>query len=485
MTIKNLTRFLMAATLMSTAAMTQAGPLNADREKTTAEAFAHIDVPVESLKHIRGTNLRDEPVRIMSGNLLKEADKAHYRETMGENFSLSGRFQGENACMVFVEDRSDEGFMLPQYTQDTLFAFIQRDTYMYHLIAHELSHCLQYGNATPLEDARRYVDQHNLDINGKSLSALNDSVREVHADLTAALLGASKTGNWSVMMEAILPLRASYYSPTHTTLNAVSNLLNGLDPKILKGASFDEVVQLSNALFKRRFISPEGQLDLRSPGAQDILREWAVTGLEAKAYLDQVDASAQPKGKALIEDINSHQAFAKAVVGDSLWKDSAYISAWRAVNLIEQNKISQRAAPSDDVNRFVNSNEIKIESYPVVVQMAARQGSVDGEFTQHVENIATWSQRFHAKDNSSDLMSGLPTLLNEAFATPDEPNYAIKVKQAHEKVTALLRDTLSAKQLPGNHRINTLTGLLDNPNTPSLKPSKPSVLSKFAALELP
>lgn len=485
MTIKNLTRFLMAATLLSTAAMTQAGPFHAEQEKTTAEAFAHIEAPAESLRRIRGTNLRDEPVRILSGNLLTEADKAHYRETMGENFALSGRFQGENACMIFIEDRSDEGFMLPQYTQDSLFAFVQRDAYMYHLVAHELSHCLQYGNAMPLEEAQNYLNQHNLDKGGESLSALDASVREVHADLTAVLLGASKTGDWSIMMEAALPLRASYYSPTHTTLNALSNLLDGMDPKILKGASFDEIVQLSNALFKRRFISSTGQLDMNSPGVQDILREWAVTGLEAKAYLEQMDASTYPKGKALIESINAHQDFAKAIVGDTLWKDASYISAWRAVNLIEQNKISERAAATDDVYRFVNSNKVKIESYPIVVQMAERHGQVEGYFAKHVENIASWSQKFNANDSSQTLKSGLPALLNEAFAAPDDPNYATKVKQAHEKVTALLRDTLSAKNLPGNHRINTLTGLLDNPNTPSLKPSKTSALSKFAALELP
>ena len=485
MTIKNLTRFLMAATLMSTAVLAQAEPVSAPEQKPTAEAFAHIETPVESLRRIRGTNLRDEPVRILSGNHLSEADIAQYHEAMGDNFALSGRLQGENVCMLFIEDRSDEGFILPQYTQDSLFAFIQRDTYMYHLVAHELSHCLQYGNETPLQAAQAQIKDLSVANAEVSLSALDASAREVHADLTAVLLGASKTGDWSVMTEAVLPLRASYYSPTHTTLNALSNLLDGVDPAILKKASFDEVVQLSNALFKRRFISEGGQLDLQSPGVKDILREWAVTGLEARAYLEQVNAQENSQGQAFLRGIRDHESFAKAIVGDTLWKDAAHISAWRAVNLIEQNQVASRAKPSNDVSRFVSSNQIKLESFPVIVRLAERQGKVEGSYTDQVEQIARWKNQFNTYDNSATLKSGLPTLLNEAFARPDDPSYARKVNQAREKVTALLRDTLTATRLPGNHRINTLTGLLDNPNTPSLKARKNGALSKLAALELP
>jgi hypothetical protein len=485
MTIKNLTRFLMAATLMSTAVATQAGPLHAAHDKETAKAFEHIQAPADALRRIRGVNLNEEPVRIMSGHLLNEADQADFRSRMGDNFALSGRYQGENVCMIFIEDRGGEGFMLPQYTGDSLYAFIQRDTYMYHLVAHELSHCLQYGNAMPLEHAQRYVDQHHLDSDGQSLSALDYSVREVHADLTAVLLGASKTGDWSVMMDAIVPLRASYYSPTHTTLNAVSNLLNGMDPSVLKGASFDEVVQLSNALFKKRFINTSGQLDLQSAGVHDILREWAVTGMEARAYLEQRDASTYPSGKALISKINDHQAFAQAIVGKSLWKDAAYIAAWRAVNLMHQNQIAERAEPSDSVYQMVSSNQVKIDSFPIIVKMAERQGSVEGDFSRHFDQIVRWQKRFNPNDNSQVLRSGLPALLNEAFAAPDAPDYAVKVQQAHHKVTALLRDTLHARHLPSDHRINTLTGLLDNPHIPTVKARNTTVWSKIASLELP
>lgn len=485
MTIKNLTRFLMTATLMTTAAISMADPEHASKAKDTAAAFEHIQAPVESLRRIRGVNLNDEPVRILSGHLLSEADKAHFKDSMGQNFSLSGRYQGENACMIFIEDRSEEDFMLPQYTGESLFAFIQRDTYMYHLVAHELSHCLQYGNDMPLAEAQRYVNAHNLDDNGQSLSSLDGSVREVHADLTAVLLGASKTGDWSVMMEAVVPLRASYYSPTHTTLNAVSNLIDGMDPSVLKGASFDEVIQLSNALFKQHFINDYGQLDLKSKGVHDILREWAVSGLEARAYLEQMDSSNYPSGKALIKKINDHQAFAQAIVGESLWKDAAYISAWRATNLRRQNQIAERATPSDDVYRLVKSNQVKIDSFPIVVKMAERQGRVDGNYTEHLSQIQQWQHRFNPYDNSSALKNGLPTLLNEAFTTPDAPDYAVKVQNARNKVTALLRDAMHARHLPNDHRVNTLTGLLNNPNTPTLKARTTSVLRKLASLEMP
>jgi hypothetical protein len=485
MTIKNLTRFLMAATLMSTAVVTQAEPVHASHNKETAEAFKHIQTPADSLRRIRGVNLNDEPVRIMSGHLLSDAEKEHFRNLMGENFALSGRYEGENTCMIFIEDRSDEGFMLPQYTGESLYAFIQRDTYMYHLVAHELSHCLQYGNDMPLAEAQQYVSENDLDSKDLSLPALDESVREVHADLTAVLLGASKTGEWSVMMEAVMPLRASYYSPTHTTLNAVSNLINGMDPHVLKGASFDEVVQLSNALFKKRFINDAGQLDLQSEGVHDILREWAVTGMEARAYLEQMDASTYPAGKSLISKINEHQTFAQAIVGDTLWKDAAYISAWRAMNMLEQNQIAERAAPSDDVYRLVHSNQVKISSFPIVVKMAQRLGTVDGDFDQHLSQLKQWQSRFNRDDKNLALKSGLPALLNEAFAAPDAPDYAIKVREAHNKVTALLRDTLNASHLSSDHRVNTLTGLLDNPNTPTLKARTPSVLSKLASLEMP
>lgn len=392
MKIKDVSRFLASASMLVCASFGMAGASHAHQ--------GGIQLP-----SLKGVNLEGASVRMVSPNDLPRSLNQSLREQSGGG-AMNLRLEDNSIlCSVMTHQKQDApGMPGTVYdnpsTEDSENLLMDRNVYDFYLAAHELSHCFNHAS---LESRRQIVA---LQQSGKFepyvplLHLINASVRETYADFSAVLLGASKTGDWTVFSKAVLPFRSRVPDLKHVTLNATANLINGIDPKGLKGMSFQEVNALANEHFRKRFMNAKGEIDLRSPGLLDVVSEYAFTG-EHLRILSTIDVY-EKDAKLFLTTSNLIRDFGKAVYKKPIAMPNsfAFISALHVVDakgmeaFAKEDRNTATPAGRKIASAFVEGMQAKqrreraIDLY--MHNVIFRQKS---ELENHIEKIMAWQRR--------------------------------------------------------------------------------------------
>jgi hypothetical protein len=283
MLLKNISRFLASASLVACSVMATAPAAHAQSAVVPGnDHFAVINTPVRWLPVLDGLNVEGDSV-----HLSRRADLPLYYQLALKDQSGGGAIRVITkegvVCAVSTEQYADaDGLPGKVYYRISPTAgenmFLERNVYDFYMAAHEMSHCFNHvsgkANAqmTALEANPLFTGY------GSIITLINSSIKETYADFSAVLLGASKTGDWTIYNKGLLVFRANLPDLQHLTLNATTSLIDGIDPKTLKGMSFAQVNELTNKVFKSRFMNEAGEIDIKSSGVRDIVQEFTFHG---------------------------------------------------------------------------------------------------------------------------------------------------------------------------------------------------------------
>lgn len=468
MIIKNVSRFLATAVIVGSSLLMT--PLDAQAQSPslhetalTATAFENFDEGLERLMSFRANNVMGREVKLLPHHAMNAQDTLAYKAHMGSNFAINGLYKGQAACVLFVdtEDTGKPYHVNIRPDQSGVLSLVDRSAYMYYVLTHEMSHCLNHDNYSSLT---RLVDLAKDPATSKyitPLSALEMSMREVHADLSAALLGASKTGDWTVLEKAILPMRTLMYDPTHATANSVTAIVNEINPKHLMGQSYEAIAALSNELFKKQFMDKNGMVDPHSNGARQIMKDWYAGGLETEAYI--VNQSFQTEmDKQLLDEIHLFREFAGTMMPASeLTKlsDVTFLFALKQTVLEQQNQLVEGGAQLGDqqMQDFKNYNDSKSQNLATILSMYKGDLTGDAPSLKAVRNgIKNWHQYFAKAHGSMILRDALPKVLAETLTPPGDEIAAERIRAAEDRVKQMLAQVHGNDQLPADHMVSGL-----------------------------
>jgi hypothetical protein len=474
MIIKNITTFLVTATMLGTIL-----PLHAQSSESythttdkTSLFFHGVTLDESKMQSLRAKTVSGSDVSIIPVDALPDQLIDGFRSDYGHNFSLTGTYKGKDSCVV-VSDTSDKEKIAPLYVGDNLYGLVDRNVQNYYTTVHELSHCLNSNSQESLDLLNALIADPRFKQYGKEIKALESSSREVHADIMASLLGASKTGDWTVFNQAILPIRTGYFDPTHSTAFAVSSIIDHLDPSALKGQSFEAITALGNELFKRNFMDTQGRLDPNAPGMINILKDWQAASLESVMYMTHEGVENTPDENQLLANILKYQEAAALIAGkDALHhlQDLTFAYALKAVNLESQNTIARTllTRESDAIADFIDSNENKVENLDFITKLSSHEYHGESKtFVQSVKDIKAWQRHFSREYTANELTKALASLGAEALIQPGDHQAIASIEKAEHaakntepastsRIKTYVVSNLSGSDshLPAKHAVN-------------------------------
>lgn len=404
MKIKNPSRFLATAAFVACASLGLAAPAFAHQASVNPDAPTSIQANIDELPFLNGVNLEGRSVRMVNADELPTALRQAIRQQSGGGAMRLNTKDNNILCSVAVQAHADAPGMpgtvyykLSYQNEENVL--IDRNVYDFYMAAHELSHCFNHASQASNRQLIALQNSPNFATYVPIVHLLDSSIRETYADFSAALLGASKTGDWSVFSKAVMPFRASLPDLRHLTLNATANLVNGIDPKTLKGMSFEQVNALANKHFKMRFMNTAGEIDMRSAGVLDVVSELAFTG-ERLRILSAIDIY-KNDATLFLNTSNLIRGFGAAVYTKPIAKadDFAFISALHVVDARLMGRFSK-----EERN---NSREGRQLAQKFGAAMATKEGlerAYDEYFSKvlfkqpsqidrYVESVQSWSKR--------------------------------------------------------------------------------------------
>lgn len=468
MIIKNISRFLAAAAIISSGLSLVAPSVEASTSSSqdaglTAAAFENFDQSLDRLMSFRANNVMGLEVKLLPHHALSNQDTLTYKAQMGANFAVSGLYKGQPSCVLFVdtEETGKPYHVNIRPDQSGVLSLVDRSAYMYYVLTHEMSHCLNHDNHSSLTRLVAIAKDPATSKYITPLSALEMSIREVHADISAALLGASKTGDWTVLEKAILPIRTLMYDPTHTTANSVTAILNTINPKHLMGQSYEAIAALSNELFRKQFLDENGMVDPYSVGAKQIMTDWYAGGLETEAYI--VHQSMQTEmDKQLLAEIHLFREFAGTMMPVSELtnlSDVTFLFALKQTVLEQQNLLVEGASQlnSQEFKAFQEYNNAKKQNLETILSIYKTELTGEAPSLKATKNgIEKWHKYFAIAHGSMILREALPKVLAETLTPPGDEIAAEKIRAAEDRVKQMLVQVHENDQLPADHMVSGL-----------------------------
>lgn len=466
MTIKNITTFLVTATLLGAIFPLQAHSVENTPTSAvhTASFFQGVVLGENQMKALRAKNVSGSDVNIIPVAAMPDELLDGLRSNYGHNFSMTGAFEGKDACVVVADTSEDEG-AVPLYAGESLYGLVDRDVQHYYRAVHELSHCLNSNTQESLDLLNAMILDPVFKQYGKPIKALESSSREAHADLMASLLGASKTGDWTVFNQAILPVRTGYFDPTHSTAIAVGNIIDLLDPAALKGKSFEAVTALGNELFKRNFMDDQGRLNPRAPGMIDILKDWQAASLESELYMTHDGADNTPDENRVLANIMQYREAASLIAGKEALhqlQDLTFAYALKAVSLESQNAIAHELTTrkSAVIADLIDSNENKVANLEFIVKLSGdNYHGTSKSFAQSVNDIKVWQRHFHREYAPNELAKALAQLGGEALSQPGDAQATAAIEKAEREAKNMGQTPNSATQKAHDYVVSNLSGV--------------------------
>ncbi len=466
MKIKNITTLLVTATLLGAILPLQAQSIENTQTPAahTSSFFKDIVLGENQIKNLRAKNVSGSDVSIIPVSAMPDKLIDGFRSHYGDDFSITGTYEGKDACVVVADTSAKEG-IVPLYSGNSLYGLVDRDVQHYYRASHELSHCLNSNTQESLDLLNAMIMDPALKQYGEPLNALESSSREAHADLMASLLGASKTGDWTVFNQAILPVRTSYFDPTHSTAIAVGNIIDRLDPAELKGQSFEAVTAFGNELFRRNFMDDLGRLNPRAPGMIDILKDWQAASLETELYMTHEGVENTPDENRVLANIVQYRKAAELIAGkDALHQlqDLTFAYALKSVNLESQIAIAKNLMVRDSavLADLIDSNENKVANLEFIVKLSAdNYHGASKSFAQGVKDIKAWQRHFHREYAPNELAKALAYLGTEALSAPGDAKAIAAVEKAERDAKTIDKVSSPTQQKTHAYVVSNLTSV--------------------------
>lgn len=332
-------------------AQTVAGTIVNDAQgKTFAQGIG-------SLPYLKGVDVEGNPVRFVQADDLPVAYQDALHKMQGGG-ALKFSAEGVSLCAVSVQQEGSHGMINRHYIinspEPSENTFMQANVHDFYIAAHELSHCFNHGSQDSVKQIRQLLTVPALAKHAKEIEQLEMSIRETYADLSAVLLGASKTGDWSVFVYGVMPYRAGPPDASHVTLNAISTIISKLDPKLIQGLTFSEVNVIANDLFQSAFMTKDHAIDLNSPGVGRILEEMDFLSDRLLVMTELPYADDTAKASLREKSTSMHQFVRTLRVGGAKDVDGmAFLTALQVVDARLQSRLAADTKFLDAENEYM------------------------------------------------------------------------------------------------------------------------------------
>jgi hypothetical protein len=445
MNIRNIATYLASSVLAVSAAAVTAHPA------VDLNQYNNLHASQVTTQTYKAPNLSGEFVTMVPSAAFSQVQVQQSKPYGSSHFSLVDHFQGRRACTVFLDQN---GLANPTLSSTSnLFNLVDRQSYMYSIIAHEMSHCL---GLTERDDQRFYqqavAQDKNLAPYGQALKSFSSAMHEVYADLQAVMLGASKTGDWTVLDQYLIAEKTQGFNPTHSSLMAVVELVDGIDPRRLRGMNFIQINNATNTLFRKFAMDSSGSISMNSRVGQNIMREWYATGLETKTYL-RAYAEPTPSSDAVQQWIEYHRQFAEQVIGTPALKDRDALNKLygiKAYSLAQQNQLLQstgfaKQGPGASLYRM---NENRMVNLHTIIREADRLHHGQGNSLEnHQAATATWLSQMKNPQASAILGQELPKVMSEALMPVNNDYQNQRLQQAQSNIRQQFGQVLESSHI--------------------------------------
>lgn len=359
----------------------------------------------------------------VEGNQVKlatKADIAAAAQRHAGSLQLGGAYKfshnNEYLCTLSLNNPAESRLQNRTYANDyndpvkgILFA---QNVSNFYVAAHELSHCFNHNRLPTGKPLVRMMVNPDFAELVTPVGMLEHSVLESYADLSVVMLGASKTGDWTVFTDAVMRARSGLPDPMHLTSNAVSSIIAGIDPKSLKGLPFQEINAMVNQEFRKNFLDTKGEIGMGSPGVVRIMQEMNFLGerLKGVASLPGVptQTAQQLREQAGVIEKFSTKVYSTLPVNVN---DYAFLTALQIVDARQQQKLASASVPAtsagkDLIKQIVRGmDERQNVSTYLYSTMTHNDRQADTVLQRKVAVVEKW-----VKDSRSDVSANL---LNE------------------------------------------------------------------------
>ncbi len=425
----------------------------------TSSNFLGVVADINKAPVLLAKNVSGEFVRSLSSGANIEFENQNIGPLAG-NYAVLGKYKNESACIIFTDDLNSKEKYQNITTNEELepAAIVDKKAMLFLLVSHELSHCM---NSTPTNEnwraeLNKYLELPRMSGYSYATNILSVAAGEVHSDLTAVLLAASKTGDWTLLSDVVVPLRTMMYDPAHATINALTDITSRIDPKLLEGKSFEDIAALSNELFKNNFMNNTGSLDPNAPGVKNILREWMSSSNEVVTITRSADWYDKDQKSLIIFNANYIRGFAAAILGEDQSKNmetSSFLLALRSVSLEDQ--IEKATLSKDGIYRgrradnFIETNaNLNYLADAVLNEIDKNPIRKTINFYSDKHKIGQWKEKFSSDESIAKLGDALPHIMENAFASADDPSVAAKIQESEKRARSLINDAMDKDALP-------------------------------------
>ncbi|WP_241032691.1 MULTISPECIES: hypothetical protein [Pseudomonas] len=430
MLINNVRRFLATAAMVVCASMSTHASADVSIEHKLDPDAAITSMDFSKTPYLSGVDAEGKSVRFVDYEQMPSKYRLALLSQSGGG-AMKFKVGDQSYCAVIVQDNKGEGMVNRHFmmnsNEDSENTFVQANVNQFYLAAHELSHCFNNSTTQSVDQLIKIQNINAYSGYAEPIGMMEISMRETYADLSAVMLGASKTGDWTVFTDGVMPYRAGLPDTTHMTLNALSSIISKVDPRMVKGMNFSEVNVLVNDLFQANFMNADHQIDLNSVGARRIAQEMEFLGERLRLYarLKGVDKDDAIK---MVNKANVMRGFTRQLYGEKLGNatDFALLTAMQIVDAQSQQVLAENTELTDKASGWVLTSISRGTAYRqqesrVFYNEMSKTLSDSASLDRQVSIVSTWKGQVSNELSASLLSDSLSTLVAQATAPGVDP----------------------------------------------------------------
>jgi len=451
MLINNVRRFLAtAAVIVCTSVSSHASADAAVSLISNAEAgFSSLEI--SKSPYLNGVDVEGRSVRLIPETSMPPQYRRALASQEGGG-AMKFDLGDQSFCSVLVQGSTTEGMVNRYYImrshEDSQNTLVDSRLNEFYLAAHELSHCFNNSTGKSVDQLLKIYRDKAYTGYAEPISMLETSMRETYADLAAVMLGASKTGDWTVFTDAVMPYRTGMPDTTHLTINALSSIISGVDPRMVKGMSFNEVNVLVNDLFQANFMNADKHIDLNSLGARRIAQEMEYSGERLRLYA-RIKGVEKDDAETMVAKANLMRGFTRQLYGKTLGNptDYAFLSALQIVDARSQQALADNTALTKKSESWIlsgvkNGSDYREREARVFYEEMSK-GILNGvSLDRQVSIVSTWKNQLSSEISASLITDSLDTLIAQGTVPgidPTQDSVRDAVAQSIQKKLTVLR----------------------------------------------
>lgn len=429
MLINNVRRFLTTAVIVACASMSayvsadvSLAP-NVGKDEVTSSELG-------KMPYLSGVDVEGRSVRLIPEGKMPIAYQIQLQAQTGGG-AMKFDIGNQSYCAVTIQDNNSDGMVNRHYmmrsNDDAENIFMQANVNQFYLAAHELSHCFNNSTSHSVEQLLEIKDKKGFSGYAEPLAMLEISMRETYADLSAIMLGASKTGDWTVFTDGVMPYRTGQLDTTHMTINALTTIISKVDPRMVKGMNFSEVNVLVNDLFQSNFMNADHQIDLNSVGVRRIAQEMEFVGERLRLYARMKDVD-KTDAHTMVTKANLMRGFTRAVYGQKLGNatDFALLTALQIVDAQDQLALAADTQLTEKSFDWVLHSVNKGSTYRqrvsrVFYDEMSKDLSDSANLDRQVGIVSAWKSQVRSELSAPLLNDSLKTLVAQGTVQGIDP----------------------------------------------------------------